>query len=147
MKKYEGITFPIHGSWDLERFRAHPARGGGKEGERKDMKQAKILSFLPHISSGTWKNFELSPLYKLWDLEKFRASPPYRFWDLEKFRASPSVWALELGRAKRGASRRIYLSPYIQALRLTKIPSSPHKGSKIWKNSELHPPYLYKLWN
>ena len=31
MKKYEGITLPTHGSWDLEKFQARPARpeGGG----------------------------------------------------------------------------------------------------------------------
>jgi len=28
---------------------------------------------IPYISTGTWKNSKLSPLYKLWDLEKFRA--------------------------------------------------------------------------
>ena len=46
-----------------------------------------------HTGYGTWKNFELRPLYRPWDLEEFRTSPP--------------VLELELSRAERGASRRI----------------------------------------
>ena len=66
MKKYEGNikkyvgnmkmrTLPIHGPWDLEKFRVHPliSRGGGVGGDskfpclgvpqRKDMKHVKLL--------------------------------------------------------------------------------------------------------
>ena len=48
MKKYEGITLPIYGPWDLEKFRTRPSRCGGegvvkyefrgKVSERKNMK-------------------------------------------------------------------------------------------------------------
>ena len=41
MKKYEGISLPIYGPWDLER--ARPAsRGVGGVGERKDMKHVNM---------------------------------------------------------------------------------------------------------
>ena len=51
---------------------------------------------------------------------------------------------LGIRRAKRGASRHIYLSPYIKALELEIMPSSPHISSGTWRNSELHA--LYRLW-
>ena len=50
------------------------------------------------------------------------------------------MWPLEL--EERGASRHIYLSPYIKALI---VPSSPHVGSGTLKNCELHP--LYRHWD
>ena len=45
MKKYEGITLPISGPWDLEKFRARLAKYelGGRVGERKDMEHVKSL--------------------------------------------------------------------------------------------------------
>ena len=34
MKKYKGITLPIHGPWDLEKFGARPSRRGGGEARK-----------------------------------------------------------------------------------------------------------------
>ena len=50
--------------------------------------------------------------------------------------------ALEIGRAKWGASRHIYF-PLNKGLELGKISSSLHIGSGAWKNFELHP--LHRL--
>ena len=74
-----------------------------------------------HISSGTYKYSELSPLYRFW-----LAIQPLELGKIEPTQAPG------FRQAKRGVSRLILLSPYIMAPGLTKIPSFP---------------LLYRLWD
>ena len=129
MKEYDGKCGKYEGIWRNMWLWEWEERST----ERSEVRVV-IYTFLPIQWPWNLKNSELFL---------------YRLWGLEKFRASPRVQALGLGRAKRGASRRIYLSPYIKALGLGKISSFPHIGSGSWKIPSLTP-YTYigsETWN
>ena len=147
---------PLNRFWDLGKLRAFPSI------EAFSSFFLRLWNYnhpLPYMSSGTWKNSELSPsiealglrkirtfapLNRLWDL--FLHIPPLynKLWDLGKFRAhsSPPFWALGLG--KISSSFFLHISPYSfskEALGLRNIPSSPplYRGFGPWKNYVLSP--------